>query len=289
MQAEFQKHEKKQKEELARMDAAHMKEVTRMHAQAEKHMTQMQKQHEHEMQLFREQNEANIQEHKDSIAKLQEQLEELDKEPFDPNDPDRLVNTQKQVFSRFCELAKESSTLNKVPKMKKASLAFLGPSGVGKSTLINALAGREVAETDVLECTQNISMVHASEQFDMYDVPGNRDERADFYNLDHLHKLKSLHVILVVYESRFEHVLNVTKLLKALSLPMVLVRNKCNYRRDPELKRAYEKECEEKAKLGLDHVPLVHIGFAEANGDKPENTDKLKEIVEGMLKELVKS
>lgn len=248
-------------------------------------MDRMLQQHAKEMDEFRKQNEERIAEHKGNIDQLKEELDKLKEEPFDPADPDRLVRKEKENFERFCELAREAA--KDVPKFKKASLAVLGPSGVGKSSIINAFAGRTVAETDVIECTQEIGLVHATEKYDMYDVPGNRDERKDFYNIDNLLKFTALHLIMVVYTDRFEHVLSVTKLLKALDIPIVFVRNKCTFARNPEkFKKAYEKESGDAMKLAGEECPLIYLGFAEAEGDKPENTYQLMEVVERKLMEV---
>jgi len=185
-------------------------------------------------------------------------------------DPDRLVRRNGEAFDRFCVMA--SSNCANITKQQRQSIAVVGPSGVGKSTILNALAGQKVAEVGVTECTQKVSMVHAGPEYDMYDIPGNRDERADFYNIDNLHKLTSLHCIMVVYTDRFEHVLNVAKLLRSINLPHIFVRNKCNFARDGEgLERGFAKE-----QASANDIPLVYLGYVEKEGAVPQNIEKLK-------------
>merc|ERR1719223_1529385 len=245
--------------------------------QGNEHMEFMQRQHERDMEEYRRQNAESIKEHTEHIANLMKELQEIKEEPFDPTDPDRLVRKQNENFQKFCDAASEY--LKEVPKLKTTSIAVLGPSGVGKSTIINAFAGKRGAATDVVACTQTISMVHASPEYDMYDVPGSRDERADFYNIDNLHQLKSLHLIMVVYTDRFEHVLSVSKLLTSIGLPFIFVRNKCNFKRDgPGLQLGFQKE---QALAG--QIPLIYLGHAEKQDDVPENTDKLKQVVKEQL------
>merc|ERR1712130_955747 len=233
--------------------------------------------HRKEMEQFRLENKKQNEEHAARIESLCKELEHLQEEPFDPADPDRLVRKQAENFQKFCDAAGEH--MKNVPKLRTCSIAVLGPSGVGKSTIINGLAGREVTAVDVIECTQKISMVHATDEWDMYDVPGSRDERADFYNIDNLHKLAALHLIVVVYTDRFEHVLNVHKLLKTLQIPHIFVRNKCNFEREgDDLERA---KIHEQKKAG--DVPLVYLGHAKNKGDAPGNIDDLREA---MMKQL---
>jgi len=230
-------------------------------------------QHKQEMEQFRLEHQKQVEEHAVRIQNLTKELEELQEEPFDPADPDRLERKQAENFQKFCDAAGEH--MKGVPKYKTCSIAVLGPSGVGKSTILNGLAGREVAAVDVIECTDKISMVHATDKWDMYDVPGSRDEKADYYNVDNLYKLAALHLILVVYTDRFEHVLNVHKLLKTLQIPHIFVRNKCNFEREgDDLERA---KIHEQKKAG--DVALVYLGYAKHKGDVPVNIELLREAM----------
>merc|ERR1712012_1463285 len=153
----------------------------------------LQAQHREEMQQYREQNKHDIEQLVATISSLNQQMEQV---VYDPDDPDKYMKVEEQNFDKFCSAAAEH--LKKVPKMAKKSIAVLGPSGVGKSTLINAFAGKHVTEIGLAECTDEISMVYGDGPFDFYDVPGSHDARADFYNIESLHKLKALHLVLLV-------------------------------------------------------------------------------------------
>merc|ERR1711935_397357 len=93
-----------------------------------------QDQHREEMQRYREQNKGDIEELNATISSLNQQMEQV---VFDPEQPNQYMQLEEQNFDKFCSAAAEH--LKRVPKLPKKSIAVLGPSGVGKSTVINGL------------------------------------------------------------------------------------------------------------------------------------------------------
>lgn len=247
--------------------------LTEQVRQQQEHTRAVQAQQAKDFEEYKTDHATMIKQHEDRVKILSDELEKAREEPFDPNDQNRLVRKEGENFTKFCQAAREH--LKDVKKLEKYSVAVLGPSGVGKSTIINCFAGYKVAKTGATECTQEISMVHGDADYDFYDVPGNRDHRADFYNVDNLHKLKALHLILVIYESRFEHVLKVLELLRSIDLPHVIVRNKFDFvMHAAEYEAAFKKEQDEAG-----NVPLLYLGRVGKDGDTPENFEQLKSIV----------
>lgn len=243
----------------------------------------LQAQHREEMQQYREQNKHDIEQLVATISSLNQQMEQV---VYDPDDPDKYMKVEEQNFDKFCSAAAEH--LKKVPKMAKKSIAVLGPSGVGKSTLINAFAGKHVTEIGLAECTDEISMVYGDGPFDFYDVPGSHDARADFYNIETLHKLKSLHMVFLVCESRVDHVAKVAKLMVSINIPFIAVRNKCDFNKysEEEWEACKEKEMTKlKTYTKLENPPYVYLGLSQdtRNGAEMKGLSELRSMVEAVM------
>jgi len=245
-----------------------------------------QDQHREEMQRYREQNKGDIEELNATISSLNQQMEQV---VFDPEQPDQYMQLEEQNFDKFCSAAAEH--LKRVPKLPKKSIAVLGPSGVGKSTVINAFAGKHVTEIGLAECTDEVSMVYGDGPFDFYDVPGSHDARADFYNIETLHKLKSLHMVFLVYESRIDHVAKVAKLMVSIDMPFIVVRNKCDFmQHTPEEWEACKDEEMTKLKVytKVEKLSLVYLGMSEDthNGSDMEGLSELRSLMEAVMETL---
>merc|ERR1711939_275669 len=107
----------------------------------------------------------------------------------------------------------------------KPSVAVVGRSGVGKSSLINEFAGGYVTDVGDIDTTKKIWKVFESTSTEFWDVPGQSDTYA-IANLKRILQIKAMHLILIVYTDRVEHVINLEKMVKACKVPHIVVRNK---------------------------------------------------------------
>jgi len=160
--------------------------------------------------------------HREFMGKQIRKIEEM-KSKLDHNE------VSSNNFDKFCNGAAKKLSKLEIHKRSKKSIAVLGPSGVGKSTIINTFAGMTVTQTGLSECTEDFSLVYSNGEIDFYDVPGTHDHRKDFYTLQRLHTLKTLHMVLIVYESRVDHITKISRLMKTVDIPFTCVRNKCDF------------------------------------------------------------
>jgi len=142
----------------------------------------------------------------------------------------KLMEANVQNFAgkkekQFDNYLKSVSNIPDVPKTIKRSVAFLGATSVGKSTMINKLYGTN-CKSSPLRCTRGTEMVYDSDKLEVYDLFGMNDEET-YANVDVLMTTKALHIVVCIYTDAVDHVLNLARLLNALKLDIVFVRNKC--------------------------------------------------------------
>ncbi len=78
-----------------------------------------------------------------------------------------------QIFGGSCEFVAGVATLDQLPDFKRSEIAFAGRSNVGKSSLINALLGRDIAHTSRTPGrTQQLNFFDVGEAFTLVDMPG---------------------------------------------------------------------------------------------------------------------
>lgn len=127
--------------------------------------------------------------------------------------------TDDQFYEKVAEI--EDQVKSPIP-----SVAFLGKTSTGKSSMINALFGTTCATSPIV-CTKEANMVYENSDLQVYDVFGTNDIES-YHNVELLMKTKTMHVVVCLYTESVESVLNQAKLLRALKVDVIFVRNKCD-------------------------------------------------------------
>jgi len=188
-------------------------------------------------------------EHKELMSKLDDELQDLQQKREDmKRDRERDRELWKDELKARAEEEKKNmnvtvqdyskkeekqfnnylTCVGKIPDVTKTinpSVAFLGKTSCGKSTMINKIYGTK-CKTSPLRCTQGVEMVVSSDDLEVFDVYGVNDEET-YASLKVLKKTKELHVVVCIYTDAVDHVLKLARLLDALNLNIIFVRNKC--------------------------------------------------------------
>ncbi|WP_159038512.1 GTPase [Brumimicrobium mesophilum] len=123
-------------------------------------------------------------------------------------------------------------------KNAKIKCGIIGRSGTGKSSLINAIAGEEIAEVGEIETTVNLEDPIESNGLLFYDLPGC--STSNFPKEDYIKEFKIDEfdcVILVTADRFFEDDLYLIKELLAIKKPVFIVRTKIDFSIERGLKR----------------------------------------------------
>merc|ERR1712032_1416373 len=198
---------------------------------------------------------------------MEEDLKNAEQKFLDSaSDTKTYENVQSTIYQSFLS---KVETLSPPAKQERPSAVVLGPNGVGKSSLINAMAGQKVTEVGVVDCTTEVSMVFGSATTDFYDVPGCSDIYS-YCNLKHIMKIKTKHLILICYTDRAERIINLEKMVAACKVPYLVVRTKIDQvSAEANLK---EMETAEKEKIT---GPLVYVSAHSGEGmDRMKTTAK---------------
>jgi GTP-binding protein len=127
---------------------------------------------------------------------------------FTPDD----IETARRLFAGPCDFIWGAASAYDLPPPDRAEMAFAGRSNVGKSSLINALTGRQtLARTsDTPGRTQQLNYFNLGGAINMVDMPGygyakvSKQQRQDWDDLifTYLRGRATLRIVLVLVDSR---------------------------------------------------------------------------------------
>jgi GTP-binding protein len=92
----------------------------------------------------------------------------------DPTEVDPFLETGRKLFAGEADFIWAATSLQSLPPMSKVEVAFAGRSNVGKSSLVNALTGRNtLARTSHTPGrTQQLNFFDIGKRFHLVDMPG---------------------------------------------------------------------------------------------------------------------
>jgi len=181
-------------------------ERERLEREAEREYERERRRRDYERAMYRKEQEARVKAEKNRMK--------LNVQKFSEKKEEQFNNYMKSV-----------SNLPDVSKTVKRSVAFVGATSCGKSTMINRIYGTN-CKTSPLRCTKGAERIYQTDNFEVYDVFGMNDEET-YANVNLLMTIKALHIVVCIYTDAVDHVLNMARLMSALKLDIVFVRNKC--------------------------------------------------------------
>lgn len=131
--------------------------------------------------------------------------------------------------------------------------------------------------------------MYSGDHIDFYDVPGTHDHRKDFYTLQRLHTLKTLHMVLLVYESRVDHITKISRLMMKVEIPFICVRNKCDFASSTAEEWCSCKDKDTRLLNTLckpERVPIFFLGYWKGNETRMEGFEDLRTSVLARIADL---
>ncbi len=159
----------------------------------------------------------------DAIATVQI----LEAEAVKREDPKYFVENSVIAMDKFVETVK---TLNLKEYIAKAAgerhIGFIGNISAGKTSLLNELYGlNEAVALD--HTTEGCKIVHVANNTHYWDVAGSNDDYK-FYNAESLAFVKSLDLVVIVFDNDIAMITNFIKVVNAINPNIIVVRTKCD-------------------------------------------------------------
>ena len=175
-------------------------------------------------------------------------------------------------------------TVKSLPRLHFPEYAFVGRSNVGKSSLINAIAGAAIARTSKTPGrTQSLNLFNFDDRFAVMDLPGygyakiSKDTQVQWLHRleDYLLTRSNLKRLFILIDSRHEvknSDLEIMDFCDAAGIPYQIVLTKID-------KSGKAKIAELKSALFLKPRPAACAEILDTSADKKIGIENLKKII----------
>ena len=145
--------------------------------------------------------------------------------------------------------------------MHGINIALFGQTSTGKSTMLNALLGKDLAETGLGETTTKIK-AYPGTGYTLWDVPGRNNE-VSYLSMEYISFLKGLTRRLILIQSTVKENSSLMKLMDELNLEYDIVFNKFDKVDEEEQSLVKAQTHKQIKELGLRKVGKVYFVSAK--------------------------
>ncbi len=195
----------------------------------------------------------------------------------------------RQIFSGPCDFVYGVADLNQLPEFDLPEIAFAGRSNVGKSSLINAVMGRDIAHVSRTPGrTQQLNFFNVGSRFHLVDMPGygyakvSKTMQSDWDKLirSYLRGRAQLRATFVLVDSRHglkDSDREMMKMLDEAAVSYRIVLTKCD-----EPKKSALEDVIQKVETVLKKSPAAFPNVMPASSWKNEGIEDIRMTIAGL-------
>ncbi|MFV0430643.1 MAG: ribosome biogenesis GTP-binding protein YihA/YsxC [Alphaproteobacteria bacterium] len=210
-----------------------------------------------------------------------------------PEETQEAISYGRKLFASPVEFVLGAAALHQVPETQRLEIAFVGRSNVGKSTLINALLGRNnIAKTSSTPGrTQQINFFTLGEEMMLADLPGYGYAKAPIEQVAQWHELifnylrgrVELRRVLILIDSRHgikKNDLECMDLLDNAAVNWQVILTKADKVKKMQLDKVYHQTVEQIRKR-----PASHPKILITSSEKHQGLDEMRASLAWLLKD----